>query len=719
MNQSLPRIFMVLLLFFSVGYMTAQNNYVLLKDPGGMAPGTEELSTLNSLADSIIESIPAPYKTQFKVFEGGIYPLLEHSETGVSDSWTKLKAQAGNSSTYYLLLVRHYDKNGKLRWYSDYKLPEVDSFECLNDVMKMNISASLMGILKNNTGESPRTARIAVLEYFRAVIDKIIHCDCEGLRDELQCNATIDLGAELVGLGFRKQAITLGRVYTPSSSDNIIDLVGREIALGGATASIPERIRINKRIIDPGNTGKVYILNDSEMSMTAWDNARNEILNETNLYTEVWFILEDPFTAEVSLYSRYFITSEMLPDLVPSAIQDDIQTRNEEGEFKFIIHGFKNGAFDLLCQMLINYHTYVDTIYQGVSTGLVPNLMTNSCLIPWNTDGATESMNILGLYNGDGVSAIKEIINILSEENFTNPSTKEKFRTVEKKLGFYNLQPYLKALCIGNNDIGHDVFVSPDGDAIKLDPGVKPYAFYGNIQQDFGGYYGQLLAFKIDGVQFQARFEVIGGHFIGYYNIKLEESKSYKILKDRKDATLIEIKTGCEVWQYPAEVEGTRVSTKLIYILTECDECFNSIKDGSGKTSIAPNKAASVSAYFNQHGQKNYRFIKKTNKSVKIYYADDCAKVIKTQKTSDSNGSGTAHEGAQQTALNDEFENKTFTEKMAIKICIGTDGKPTYKVKIKPTRHSKVSQGLQDSITAELDNEIQALSNLGRYLAEI
>lgn len=65
-------------------FAQTDSSYIYLDDPSGIRPSGSEQIALERAADSLVAAFPETFRSQFKVFEGGIYPVMGYTNNGVA-----------------------------------------------------------------------------------------------------------------------------------------------------------------------------------------------------------------------------------------------------------------------------------------------------------------------------------------------------------------------------------------------------------------------------------------------------------------------------------------------------------------------------------------------------------------------------------------------------------------------------------------------------------
>jgi len=139
--------------FFLISGLQAQQDscYVRLEDASGYTPTSEQVAKLEAAAAELCAVFDsAGFAGQFKVYDFGFYLHQEVTDGGYPEPFAKKIQEVQDSSPYYLLFGKQTDGGGVYtRFWVDLKLPDSNSFSCLDTAGRTMIS---LGIdLKVNT----------------------------------------------------------------------------------------------------------------------------------------------------------------------------------------------------------------------------------------------------------------------------------------------------------------------------------------------------------------------------------------------------------------------------------------------------------------------------------------------------------------------------------------------------------------------------------------
>lgn len=430
-------------------FIHGQDSYNLLDDPTGLNPTSFERSQLEAATDSLIGVLPLAYQSQFKVYEGGIYPLTSYIENGIEINSIKLLSQIPNSGMS-LGLIRIYDKN-TIRWKVNlFGISSIPGFDCEEDT-EVDLEKKCEGILSLDPTHS---GKLQVLRYLKARFNKIVTCYTQnGNQCDLPCLAEANVETikyELIGNGFKRHSISNVTIDSSWNDGNhkIFDYANKRFTLNGAAnVSIPLEIEDSKIIFDasiksildssdiliidtvleasiidttefkgvnfeyspnaldfqyisggmsipplevPSQLkGHVYILDELCWQNGRWNNVKQLFSSDTIDYVEVWVILNEG-NGNYGLYSRYYLT-----DLGGVAVRPGdttgIETRSSfpTSPMQAALQILGNAAIDAFFQTVFIYLTDESAKTFGEAFGKISITSAAwegvSSLLPWKS----------------------------------------------------------------------------------------------------------------------------------------------------------------------------------------------------------------------------------------------------------------------------------------------------------------------------------------------
>jgi hypothetical protein len=365
-NKNMKRsILTSLLALFLVGFAGAQT-FIRLTDASGIAPTTEELSSIETAVQQAIDILPASDRPLFKVYDVGFYIHHNVVEGGIPPIWEQVKTDVENdqNSEYYLIFARESSSEGlntKIR--VKLKLPTSSAYSCLTEEERGNLEKYIEQVANDNLNFRYTQAEVAALELLKDYFYKIVVCNCTNVGTNCSLFSGFSfLDIQLRGLGFRKKEIQIGGASSwISGTQEIYDYAGKEVIIDGFEYDLADQIFENKALmeasvqvlpdtsINTSLTGAVYILDNESFVNGEWEAAKASAFSHD--FVEYWVILTH--NNKSYLYSKF-----TLGELQPAAAkQRQGQERNlttispVQAGIKFL----GNAAVDAFFQAIIAY----------------------------------------------------------------------------------------------------------------------------------------------------------------------------------------------------------------------------------------------------------------------------------------------------------------------------------------------------------------------------
>lgn len=396
------------ILLFWASYLVPgfSQNYIPLLDASGVAFSTLELNQLEQHSVKAINTLPESFRSTFKIYDFQFYLLNEKFEGGTESTWELAKSDvdARTESDSYLLFGREINPQSlNVILKVELKLPQGQPFDCLDAEKRNNIEKYIQASANQKLKESgAHAAEILALQLLDIYLYKIIECECTGIR--AGCSLESDfllIDSELLGLGFRKREINVGGNCTwINGTQGIYDYFGKEVEIEVQNYCIAEQLSEGKAILDStiqvlpdtsistSISGKVYILDGESFSNNEWENAKSA--SGSNDYVEYWVILQNIYTNQYYLYSRYTIGPLEVPVSFGDETPEERNSRLSASPWVAAFQVLGNAAVDACMQAVIirildenatNWDyawrkvSYLGAAWEGISS-----------LIPWNKE---------------------------------------------------------------------------------------------------------------------------------------------------------------------------------------------------------------------------------------------------------------------------------------------------------------------------------------------
>lgn len=438
-------------------------NYIPLLDASGVEFSTLELNQLEDHSVKAINTLPESFRSTFKIYDFQFYLLNENFEGGTETTWELAKSDvdARTESDSYMLFGREINPQSlNVILNVELKLPQGQPFDCLDAEKRNNIEKYIQASANQKLKESGvHAAEILALRLLDIYLYKIIECECTGIREG--CSLETDfllIDSELLGLGFRKKEIKVGGNCTwTNGTQGIYDYFGKEVEIDVQYYCIADQLSEGKAILDsavqvlPDTSiatsiiGKVYILDGESFSNNEWENAKSA--SGSNDYVEYWVILQNIYTNQYYLYSRYTIGPLEVPVSFGDETPEERNSRLSASPWILALKVLGNAALDACFQAAVirlideNVHSWTDAwaevsylgaLWEGVSS-----------IIPWKKDIKTQILKT-------AVSALAVVIeNGLNDPNYTEEEGITDFIVGFAASGLVQLATHPKAVNAG------------------------------------------------------------------------------------------------------------------------------------------------------------------------------------------------------------------------------------------------------------------------------
>lgn len=246
----------------------------------GFSLSAKQLNELDSFACLIVDLLPSSLRSNFRIYDFGLYKLNANMEGGYDESWTKALALP-NLSQYYLAFGRmDNSKSFKVAL----KLPTNESFFVCqtNDKIK-NLEAFLESIAneKANSYSDYFAPEIAVLSHLNKVFTAWAGC-CAGRNPE--CSACDDL--ENIKARLKKEGFIETSCKFVSNTGN------------------PNRPG-SRNITTEGETNMVVNQNGVDVQLNADLLSQFEKFNEIGISSSYGYIASDNYFCELPLQTQF------------------------------------------------------------------------------------------------------------------------------------------------------------------------------------------------------------------------------------------------------------------------------------------------------------------------------------------------------------------------------------------------------------------------------
>ena len=247
----------LIFLFFTASMLLGQAPYYVNLDNASGFDRSPYQTQFEAATQEIIDVLPEDYRSQFKVFNLGFYPLSEYMNDDFQLVWDEVKQDVSLQSSYYLLIGGQCDSEGLFKSWVELKLPEEWLLECFTPTYINVLSTTIKNKFKTSidilTLDDFVNLQLDGMNFMKEKISSLANCcqptlnpgdSCEG------CITSEDVYNELISLGF--EPFLIGDIQTPDNLDPSC-LCSTELTTAAKPPTSTPNIENISEVIDSAN----------------------------------------------------------------------------------------------------------------------------------------------------------------------------------------------------------------------------------------------------------------------------------------------------------------------------------------------------------------------------------------------------------------------------------------------------------------------------------